>query len=135
MGLKDALVSIDAVATNAAIAGTIRRAGADYLLAIKANQPTLRSEVEALFAAAEPAALDSATDLDKGHRASRSAPSPWPATSTGLRARGAFPASCACRTWPVWCGAHPAPSWRTWPIVPPANHAKRVHHQTPGSNI
>jgi predicted transposase YbfD/YdcC len=66
-GLKGALVSIDAVATNAAIAGTIRRAGADYLLAVKANQPTLRSEVEALFAAAEPAALDTATDLDKGH--------------------------------------------------------------------
>ena len=66
-GLKGALVSIDAVATNAAIAGTIRRAGADYLLAVKANQPTLRSEVEALFAAAEPAALDRATDLDKGH--------------------------------------------------------------------
>src|SRR5215210_6496134 len=36
-------------------------------LAVKANQPTLRSEVEALFAAAEPAALESATDLDKGH--------------------------------------------------------------------
>src|SRR4051794_16316792 len=66
-GLKGALVSIDAVATNAAIAGTIRGAGADYLLAVKANQPTLRSEVEALFAAAEPAALDRATDLDKGH--------------------------------------------------------------------
>src|SRR3954468_20595341 len=60
-GLKGALVSIDAVATNAAIASTIRRAGADYLLAVKANQPTLRSEVEALFAAAEPAALDRAT--------------------------------------------------------------------------
>jgi predicted transposase YbfD/YdcC len=66
-GLKGALVSIDAVATTAAIAGTIRRAGADSLLAVKANQPTLRSEVEALFAAAEPAALDRATDLDKGH--------------------------------------------------------------------
>src|SRR4051794_24750856 len=66
-GLKGALVSIDAIATNTAIAGTIRRAGADYLLAVKANQPTLRSEVEALFAAAEPAALDRATDLDKGH--------------------------------------------------------------------
>jgi len=109
-GLKGALVSIDAVATNAAIAGTIRRAGADYLLAVKANQPTLRCEVEALFAAAEPAALESATDLDKGMGASRSAPSPWPATSTGLRAHDAFPARCACRRWPVWCGSHPAPS-------------------------
>src|SRR5215210_8724369 len=66
-GLKGALVSIDAVATNAAIAGTIRQAGADYLLAVKANQPTLRSEVEALFAETDPAALDRDTDRDKGH--------------------------------------------------------------------
>ena len=66
-GLKGALVSIDAVATNAAIARTIRQAGADYLLAVKANQPTLRSEVAALFAEADPAALESDTDRDKGH--------------------------------------------------------------------
>ena len=45
-GLKGALVSIDAIATNAAIATTIRDAQADYLLAVKANQPTLRSEIE-----------------------------------------------------------------------------------------
>jgi hypothetical protein len=42
-GLKDALVSIDAIATNATIAGAIRQAGADYLLAVKAKQPGLRA--------------------------------------------------------------------------------------------
>lgn len=36
------LVSIDAIATNAKIAQAILDAGADYLLAVKANQPTLR---------------------------------------------------------------------------------------------
>ncbi len=51
-GLRGALVFIDAIATNAAIATAIRNAGADYLLAVKANQPTLRAEVEACFAAA-----------------------------------------------------------------------------------
>lgn len=64
-GLKGALVSIDAVATNAAIAEAILNQGADYLLAVKANQPTLRAEVEAAFAAAE--VLDTHLDLDKGH--------------------------------------------------------------------
>jgi len=64
-GLKGALVSIDAIATNATIAGAILEQGADYLLAVKANQPTLRAEVEAAFAAAE--ALDTHLDLDKGH--------------------------------------------------------------------
>lgn len=66
-GLEGALVTIDAVATNAAVAGAIRRAGADYLLAVKANQPTLRAEIERLFAAARPGELDVARDLDKGH--------------------------------------------------------------------
>jgi predicted transposase YbfD/YdcC len=66
-GLRGALVSIDAVATNAAIAGAIRDAGADYLLAVKANQPTLRAEVEAAFAAAPPGGIETATEVDKGH--------------------------------------------------------------------
>jgi predicted transposase YbfD/YdcC len=66
-GLKGALVSIDAIATNADIAGAITDRGADYLLAVKANQPTLRAEVEAAFAAAPPGTLDTHADLDKGH--------------------------------------------------------------------
>jgi hypothetical protein len=53
-GLKGALVSIDAVATNADIAKAIAAQGADWLLAVKANQPSLRAEVEAAFAAAPP---------------------------------------------------------------------------------
>src|SRR5712692_1793701 len=66
-GLKGALVSIDAIATNPTIATAIRGAQADYLLAVKANQPTLRSEIETFFADAPPASLESTTDVDKGH--------------------------------------------------------------------
>lgn len=66
-GLKGALVSIDAIATNPEIARAITGQGADYLLAVKANQPTLRAEVEAAFAAAPPATLATCADLDKGH--------------------------------------------------------------------
>jgi predicted transposase YbfD/YdcC len=66
-GLKGALVSIDAIATNPTIATAIRAAGADYLLAVKANQPTLRSEVERYFDDAPTGKLDSFTDLDKAH--------------------------------------------------------------------
>lgn len=66
-GLKGALVSIDAIATNPAIATTIRDAQADYLLAVKANQPTLRSEIETFFVDAPPATVESTTDVDKGH--------------------------------------------------------------------
>ena len=66
-GLKGALVSIDAIATNAAVAAAILAAGADYLLAVKANQPTLRAEIAAAFASARPADLDAAVEHDKGH--------------------------------------------------------------------
>ena len=66
-GLKGALVSIDAIATNPAIATTIRHAQADYLLAVKANQPTLRSEIETFFADAPATSLQSTTNFDKGH--------------------------------------------------------------------
>lgn len=66
-GLKGALVSIDAIATNPVIAATIRAAQADYLLAVKANQPTLRAEIEAFFTDAPAESLKTTMDMDKGH--------------------------------------------------------------------
>ena len=66
-GLKGAIVSIDAIATNGTIASAIPRAGADYLLAVKANQPTLLADVDRLFADAPAGLLDTASDTDKGH--------------------------------------------------------------------
>jgi predicted transposase YbfD/YdcC len=63
--LKGALVSIDAIATNAKIAQTIKDKGSDYLLAVKANQPTLRKETQAAFAVA--GEIDTFVDHDKGH--------------------------------------------------------------------
>ena len=66
-GLRGALISIDAIGTNGTIATAIREAGADYLLAVKANQPTLRREIEELFANTPAAELDEHRDFDKGH--------------------------------------------------------------------
>ncbi len=66
-GLKGAIVSIDAIATNSTIASAIRKAGADYLLAVKANQPTLLADVQRLFADAPEGLLDAGVDTDKGH--------------------------------------------------------------------
>lgn len=66
-GLRGTLVSIDAIATNGTIATAIRDAGADYLLAVKANQPSLRAEVEACFTAAPPGSVETHTEHDKGH--------------------------------------------------------------------
>ena len=66
-GLKGALISIDAIAANPAIATTIRSAGADYILVVKANQPTLRAEVEAVFADDGNGAIETHVEHDKGH--------------------------------------------------------------------
>lgn len=65
-GLEGALVSIDAIACNGTVAKAVRDAGADYLLAVKANQPTLRGEIEALFADPD-TRQQQFDDLDKGH--------------------------------------------------------------------
>lgn len=66
--LNGALVSIDAVACNAGTAQAILDAGADYLLAVKANQPGLMGEIARFFDdGAEQAAISSASALDKGH--------------------------------------------------------------------
>lgn len=65
--LEGAVVTIDAVATNPTVAQTILDAKADYLLAVKANQPTLRADIERFFADAPPQSLASHSEADKGH--------------------------------------------------------------------
>jgi predicted transposase YbfD/YdcC len=65
--LKGALVTIDAIACNPTIARSIRDVEADYLLAVKGNQPTLLADVEAAFEAAEQGQVETAADVDKGH--------------------------------------------------------------------
>src|SRR3954454_13717849 len=54
LALEGALVTIDAIGTQRAIAGTILRRGGDYLLALKANRPATFEDVEA-FGACPPA--------------------------------------------------------------------------------
>lgn len=49
LSIKGALVSIDAIATNPAMARAIIDRGGDYLLALKRNQPSLHGEVAAYF--------------------------------------------------------------------------------------
>jgi hypothetical protein len=80
---------------NAAIATTIRDAQADCLLAVKANQPTLCSEIESFFADAPPANLERTTDVDLA--ASSNEPSLSPARSTGSMTIAGFPANPVSR--------------------------------------
>ena len=65
--LEGALITIDAIACNPEIAQSIRDVGADYLLAVKGNQPTLQADVEAAFEAAEKGQVEIDVDVDKGH--------------------------------------------------------------------
>ena len=66
-GLKGAVVTIDAIACNGKIAQDILNANAHYLLAVKANQPTLRKDIETCFAEAPATAVDHVRTFDKGH--------------------------------------------------------------------
>ena len=95
-GLKGALVSIDAIATNAKIAQKIKDAGADYLLSVKANQPKLRAEIESAFATATK--IDTFVDVDKGHgRIEHRSVSVITEVDWLNGERRLPPASCVCR--------------------------------------
>lgn len=63
---KGAIVTIDAIACNPAIAKAITERGGDYVLAVKANQPTLFGEIGRYFDDPQ-ARVDVRTDVDKGH--------------------------------------------------------------------
>jgi predicted transposase YbfD/YdcC len=65
--IAGALVSIDAIGCNAGTAQAILDAGADYLLAVKANQSGLMGEIERFFDDPEAGDAAAATGLDKGH--------------------------------------------------------------------
>ena len=65
--LNGAVVTIDAIACTPAIAAEIVERGADYVLAVKANQPSLHREIQAFFADAPPGAVADFVDLDKDH--------------------------------------------------------------------
>jgi len=67
LDLEGALVSIDAIGCNPSIAAAVIEAGADYLLSVKDNQPTLYAEAASYFATAPAEELKTAETLDKGH--------------------------------------------------------------------
>lgn len=65
--LKGALVTIDAIGCQVDIADKIVAHTADYLLALRGNQPTLEAEVAEYFRTAPEAELVSKTTVEKGH--------------------------------------------------------------------
>lgn len=66
LNLDGAIVTIDAIACNPAIAKAITDRNGHYLLAVKANQPTLFAEIGRYFDDPN-AAVAVHTDTDKGH--------------------------------------------------------------------
>jgi predicted transposase YbfD/YdcC len=65
--LEGALVTIDAMGCQVAIADKIVEHKANYLLALKGNQPTLEAEVEDYFRSAPAEELVSTNTIEKGH--------------------------------------------------------------------
>jgi predicted transposase YbfD/YdcC len=67
LALTGALVTIDAMGTQVAIAEAIQAGGGDYLLALKANRPATHADVELFFADPPPGALACCETLDGDH--------------------------------------------------------------------
>jgi predicted transposase YbfD/YdcC len=70
LDLQDKIVTIDAMGCQKAIAQAIVEGGGDYILAVKANQPTVHADIQEAFAQAPVPKLRSsrvATTFEKGH--------------------------------------------------------------------
>jgi hypothetical protein len=70
LDLQDKIVTTDAMGCQKEVAQTIVEGGGDYLVAVKGNQPTLHTELQAAFAQAPAPKLRSsrrATTFEKGH--------------------------------------------------------------------
>jgi predicted transposase YbfD/YdcC len=67
LDLTGALVSIDAMGCNPTIAQSIRDAEADYLLAVKDNQPTLHADIKSYFDTAPSGEVERFETLGKDH--------------------------------------------------------------------
>lgn len=67
LALSGALVTIDAIGTQSAIAEKILDRGGDYLLALKANRPATFRDVEEFFAAPPPGAVETFKTIDGDH--------------------------------------------------------------------
>lgn len=65
--LKGALVTIDAMGCQVEIANKITDLGADYVLALKGNQPTLEADVKEYFRTAPKEETVTTTTVEKGH--------------------------------------------------------------------
>src|SRR4030088_3368865 len=65
--LAGALVTIDAMGCQVEIADKIVAHKADYVLALRGNQPTLEDDVEMYFADAPASELTTKTTVEKGH--------------------------------------------------------------------
>jgi predicted transposase YbfD/YdcC len=65
--LEGALVSIDAMGCNPNIAQSILDAKADYLLAVKDNQPTLHEEIKNYFDTSPSTKVERSQTTEKGH--------------------------------------------------------------------
>jgi predicted transposase YbfD/YdcC len=67
LDLEGALVSIDAMGCNPNIAQSIRDAKADYLLAVKDNQPTLHADIKSYFDTAPAGEIERFETIGKDH--------------------------------------------------------------------
>ncbi len=67
LNLEGALVSIDAMGCNPNIAQSILDAKADYLLAVKDNQPTLHADIKSYFETAPSGEVEQVETVGKDH--------------------------------------------------------------------
>jgi hypothetical protein len=101
LAVAGALVTIDAIGTQAEIAAAVRARGGAYLLALKASRPATFADVEAFFADPPPGMLEAWETVGGGHgRIEVRRHMPCATTSAGCSPTAAIPARSPSPTWP-----------------------------------
>ncbi len=129
--LKGALVTIDAMGCQTKIAATILDRGADYLLAVKDNQPSLHDDIRRYFGDAPAEELETFQTIDGDHgrietrrhvvshkvewlaedsRFPGIKPSPWSRTRSNATAKPHANAATIFAPSPCWPCCSPTPS-------------------------
>ena len=125
--LEGALVTIDAMGCQVEIADKIVAHEADYLLALRGNQPTLEADVEGYFRTAPADELVTKTTVEKGHGRIETRIYAASHVSTGSVRHAAIRASRASPASRPRQGPFAAPSM---PTAAPSTHAIYISFRT-----
>ncbi len=123
--LKGAIVTIDAMGCQPAIADKIVAHGADFVLALKGNHPSFEAAVKSCFDSAPPEELSSRTTVEKGHGRIETRITSASSVVDWIKGAKSDPDQPRFQHIQTWCGRSIAPNTKTAAPSTPAPSSRR----------